>query len=86
MSYELIPLKAFKKFIRSRDKNERIVIDNKLEILSEDPYGDELDIKKLKGYENRYRLRIGKYRIIYEIYDEKLIIILADGGSRGGIY
>ncbi len=50
MSYELIPLKAFKKFIKSRDKNERIAIDNKLEILSEDPYGDELDIKKLKGY------------------------------------
>jgi len=87
MNYKLIPLKSFEKFIRSRDKNERAIIDNKLEILSKDPYNNDiLDIKKLKGYENRYRLRVGKYRIIYEVYDEKFIIILADGGSRGGIY
>ncbi len=65
MSYKLIPLKPFKKFIKSRTKKELELIDQKLTILSFDPFSDELDIKKLKGYESRYRLRIGKYRIIY---------------------
>jgi len=86
MNFKLIPLKAFKKFIKERTQKERKIIDDKLMILANDPKSELLDIKSLKGYENRFRLRVGKYRIIYEIYDDELIIILADGGSRGGIY
>jgi len=86
MSYSLIPLKPFKKFMKDRTQKEKISIDEKLIILSNEPNSQQLDIKYLKGYNNRFRLRVGKYRIIYEIYDDKLIIVLADGGSRGGIY
>lgn len=86
MTYKLIPLNKFKKFIKDRTLKERLKIDEKLIILSENPNSQKLDIKKLKGYLNRFRLRVGKYRIIYEIYDNELIIILADGGSRGDIY
>ncbi|NJO93905.1 MAG: type II toxin-antitoxin system RelE/ParE family toxin [Hydrococcus sp. RM1_1_31] len=31
---------------------------------------------QLKGYKNQYRIRIGNYRVRYEIYDEKLVVIL----------
>lgn len=86
MSYKLIPLGKFKKFIKNRALKERLKIDEKLIILSENPNSQKLDIKKLKGYLNRFRLRVGKYRIIYEIYDNELIIILADGGNRGDVY
>ncbi len=86
MNYKLIPLKDFKKFIKKRTPKERKIIDMKLSILSDDITSKELDIKQLKGYDNTFRLRVGKYRIIYEIYKNELIIILADGGSRGGIY
>ena len=42
------------------------------------------DIKKLKGEENKFRLRVGSYRIIFDrmgnlLYIEKI-------GSRGEIY
>ena len=37
-----------------------------------------LDIKKLKWYENRYRLRVWKYRILFEKYEDKLIILVID--------
>lgn len=30
--------------------------------------------KKLKGYKNRYRIRVGIYRIIYTIEDDILVI------------
>lgn len=33
-----------------------------------------LDIKRLKGYENIFRIRVGNYRIIY--YDDGAKIIL----------
>ena len=41
--------------------------------------------KKLKG-EEAYRIRIGDYRIIYEIEDEKIIVIVVSVGHRKDIY
>lgn len=41
--------------------------------------------KKLKG-RNGYRIRIGDYRIIYEIFDDKLIIDIIALGHRKDIY
>jgi len=41
--------------------------------------------KKLKGREG-YRIRVGNYRIIYEIFDEILLIDVIDLGHRKDIY
>lgn len=41
--------------------------------------------KKLKGREG-WRIRQGDYRIIYEIYNDQLIIIVLDVGHRKDIY
>ena len=35
-----------------------------------------LDVQKLRGYENVYRIRVGDTRVVYEVdWDEKLINI-----------
>ena len=39
------------------------------------------DVKKIKGEEFTYRIRIGKYRIIYEINEEKKGIQIAMAGD-----
>ena len=86
MNYKIKELKPFEKFYKKRNRKERDSIDDKLDILCEDPYDSKrLDIKKLKGYEKRYRLRIWDYRILYEIYDDILIIIALDGDNRGDV-
>ena len=41
--------------------------------------------KKLTG-RNGYRIRVGTYRIIYDIFDTNLIIEIVNIGSRGEIY
>ena len=41
--------------------------------------------KKLKGRE-AYRIRIGNYRVIYEIFDDVLLIVIIALGHRKDIY
>ena len=58
----------------------------KIKILAINPTNKTLDIKKLKGLSSAYRLRIGDYRVIYEIENTKLVITIVKIGSRGNIY
>jgi mRNA interferase RelE/StbE len=43
------------------------------------------DVKKLKG-RNAWRIRVGDYRVIYEIHDRKLEIIVITVGHRREVY
>ncbi|MCL2359939.1 MAG: type II toxin-antitoxin system RelE/ParE family toxin [Candidatus Bathyarchaeota archaeon] len=43
------------------------------------------DVKKLKGHDNLYRLRIGDWRIIFS-YADKNVILVEEVETRGDIY
>lgn len=76
-----------KKFIQKQDTPTRNRIKNALLHLSENPYNQkENDIKKMKGYTNTYRLRVGDIRMIYKVEDEKVILYVLDIDFRGNIY
>lgn len=57
-----------------------------LGLLSQNPYSRLLKVKKLKGADALYRIRLGDYRIIYEIRDERLVILVIKIGHRKEIY
>jgi mRNA interferase RelE/StbE len=40
--------------------------------LAENPYPS--GVKKLAGFERTYRIRLGDYRILYDIFEKKLVI------------
>lgn len=42
--------------------------------------------KKLTGYENLDRIRVGDWRIIYAIEEEQLIVLVLTISPRGGAY
>ncbi|MEK6263420.1 MAG: type II toxin-antitoxin system RelE/ParE family toxin [Clostridium sp.] len=46
----------------------------------------EGDIKKLKGMNETYRLRVGDFRVLFEKNDKELVIVVIDIGNRGQIY
>lgn len=41
---------------------------------------------KLKGFDNLFRIRIGPYRLIYTIQDDKLIVLVLELGDRKDVY
>ena len=56
---------------------------NALDDLAENPR--PRGYKKLKG-RSGYRIRVGNYRIIYDIFDDILLIEMIDLGHRKDIY
>lgn len=42
--------------------------------------------KKLSGGKNAYRIRVGEYRIVYEIYDGVLVVIVIRVAHRREVY
>ena len=79
-NYNINLTKKAEKFIKKQDKDTQKRI---LRAIIELPEGD---VKKLKGMDEVYRLRVGDFRVIFEKNDNELIIIVIDIGNRGQIY
>ncbi len=43
-------------------------------------------VKKLRGRENEWRIRVGDYRIVYEIHDRILLVIVIRIRHRSKAY
>lgn len=82
-SYELVFKQSVAKDLRPIPKKDLARILRRLESLREDPRppGSE----KLSGQE-RYRIRQGVYRIIYEVKDQTLIVTVVKVGHRKRVY
>ncbi|WP_416340534.1 type II toxin-antitoxin system RelE family toxin [Proteiniphilum sp.] len=61
------------------------MIIEKLEVLQQNPYGSS-NVKALKGMSGYYRLRVANYRVIYELQDENLVILVIDINHRKDVY
>lgn len=54
--------------------------------LASNPFSEVLNVKKLRGSEPLYRVRIGDYRIVYEIQNKVLVVIVIKIGHRSDVY
>ncbi|NOZ41115.1 MAG: type II toxin-antitoxin system RelE/ParE family toxin [Planctomycetes bacterium] len=72
--------RQLKKFSRDAQKRLRVGIDS----LADDPRPP--GVKKLIGAEALWRIRIGDYRVVYEIQDAKLLVLVLRIAHRKDIY
>ncbi|MCX6436823.1 MAG: type II toxin-antitoxin system RelE/ParE family toxin [Actinobacteria bacterium] len=72
-----------KKALVAASQEDRLRITAAIELLRENPLPPKA--LKLKGREG-YRIRVGKYRIIYGFDGTELVIIVLDIGPRRDIY
>jgi mRNA interferase RelE/StbE len=79
--YKIFLKKSAEKFLSSLDKSRKEKILKALFVLETNPIPfKEFDLKKLKGERDTYRIRIGKIRIVYQIFfkNNKIVVHLID--------
>ncbi len=82
--YEVVLTKQAKNFLSSVPKNFYRLLSNHLLALKLDPFPH--GAIKLKGSENKYRLRVGSYRILYIVEHGVLVITIIKIGNRKDVY
>jgi mRNA interferase RelE/StbE len=85
MRYEIVYARRVEKVLRALPPKLAARILEKIEEVAEDPYGKNPNVTRLQG-SHQYRLRVGDWRVIYELQDAELILFAVDLGARGGIY
>lgn len=43
-------------------------------------------VRKMRGADRQYRIRVGDYRVIYEIHDDVLLVLVIEVGNRREVY
>lgn len=70
--------------IRKLDRNTQKRILARIEKLEEEPRPH--DASKLQSPEELYRIRVGDYRIVYQIEDDRLVVLIVKVGNRREVY
>ena len=73
------------KALKAMPRNVSLQVRSKIELLAADPFATNNNVKKLVGRE-AYRLRVGDWRVIYEIEGGRLVIHVLTVAPRGGVY
>jgi mRNA interferase RelE/StbE len=84
MIYKIVLEKAALKSLNKLLGKMYYAVSDTLEKLKEEPRPNASIL--LKGYKSVYSTRLGSYRIIYEIIDDRLLILILVIGSRGQVY
>jgi mRNA interferase RelE/StbE len=82
-SYELAFKTSVAKDLRCIPKKDVARILKRIEALRDDPRGE--GCVKLSAQE-RYRVRQGVYRIVYEIREEEVVVMVVKVGHRSAVY
>lgn len=66
-------------------RNTAKLIREKIEQVAADPFSSIPNAKKLQGRDG-YRLRVGDWRVIYEVNKKEVTIIVLKVAPRGEVY
>ena len=76
---------AQKEFQGLPDRIRNKIVDA-LTLIAANPFTELLPIKKLRGADSLYRIRLGDYRVVYELRREVLVVLVIKIGHRSEVY
>jgi mRNA interferase RelE/StbE len=83
--YTVVTSKSFAKELSRLPVHWQRRIVEKVREIAADPYARHNNVTRLQGRDG-YRLRVGDWRVIYELHDDRLELWVLEVGTRGGIY
>ena len=84
MIYQIEITTRAAKQLKKLSEDIKLKIEEKVQELSNNPRSN--DVVKLEGEEDTYRIRVGNYRILYEIKDDLLIVKVVKISHRRDVY
>jgi mRNA interferase RelE/StbE len=85
--YRVAYKKQVIKFLQKQDRSIREKVIGFFEEIKQNPNDFRVyDVKAMQGLDGYFRLRISKYRIIFSIKDDVLLIEVIKAKSRGDVY
>lgn len=81
-AYEVVFKKSAAKELQALPQKIQQKILDAVRLLSLNPYTELLQIKKMKGADSLYRVRIQDYRVIYLIENQKIKVTIIKIGHR----
>lgn len=84
MAYEIHFAPSAAKQFRKLRRDIRPRVEAKIDSLAANPR--PRGVEKLAGAENLYRVRAGDFRVVYEIHDKRLIVLVVRVGDRRDVY
>ena len=85
MIYKIEFSRRAEKELKTLPQQEQKRISDKIDALAEKPRPS--GVEKLQGRgKNAYRIRVGMYRVLYEIHDQELVILVIKIGHRREVY
>ena len=82
--YEVEVSRTAEKQLRRLPRGDQERVVRKVLILAEDPF--PRGARRLTGYVDVYRVRVGRYRILYSVSRSRLVIVVLKVGHRRDVY
>ena len=84
MAYQVTFSPRARREIQSLPRAAQVRIAPRIAALADEPRPP--GVKKLSGEAELYRIRVGDYRVIYDVMDEQLVILVVGVGHRRAIH
>lgn len=84
MAYRIEFTPRAERELKALDRSIQTRLARRINSLAENPFPQ--GIKKLAGEDDLYRLRVGDYRIIYQVQRKRLVVLVVGVGHRGDVY
>lgn len=84
MPYTILFKPSAKKALEQLERTTRKKIASRIDGLAENPF--PVGVRKISGEETAYRIRVGDYRIIYDVLHKNLVVLILRIGHRREIY
>lgn len=84
MAYSVEFTRAAAKGFRTLPTKEKARVSQAIDHLADNPWSTRA--RALSGYPELFRIRVGNYRIVYQVEEENLVILIITVGHRKDVY